>query len=85
MREILTEDGGKCQGKKQDKGCFHAAEVAKGDRWRLSRDLLVSARPSRTLLYIVKSFCISCEIAVSRNRILGRGKKCLLRVEILLL
>lgn len=31
MREILTEDGCKCQSQEQDKGCSsHVAEVAKG-------------------------------------------------------
>ena len=81
MREILTEDRWKHQGWEQDKGCCsHAAEVAKGSPVE-EKEVTFWCLPSPDgfCLMYGQEFCVSCEIAISRNRSLGRGQKHLLR------
>lgn len=82
MREILTEDGRKCQSQEQGKGCyFHAAEVTKGSQMVAKQvTLWCLLCPLGSCLIYCQEFLprLGCERAISRNRIMGRGQKHLL-------
>lgn len=87
MKEILTEDGSKCQSQEWDKGCCsHGAEVAYGSQVE-AKEVLSGVCPAHlgAALYTIKSSCLSCEIAFSRNGILVSGEKRLIGMEIPLL
>lgn len=72
MKEILPEDGCKCQSQELDKGCCsRGAEVAKSSQME-AKEVLSGVCPAHLSapLYTIKSSCLSCEIAFSRSRIL---------------